>query len=968
MNKRLSFSVTVSSYLLTLSVFLCSISFLYAQGSIYHSPLGYENIYPDRELEIPLNNCEREPRDPVENESVIINFKTSPIFNKQECFVDVVINSLVEKTIRADFQYNNANESYWKADIGKFSQGDSVGYSLRINFNDNENIKSNGYNFITYGWDYLTEVKSAQFSNNNLILSCLSTNESVNPIVQISCNSELSLDLRILFSNSGKTNAGSGEKCFFTQSESKAVLSNSKMNLEINYNPFHLKLISKKNNKEVVEQFSYPGHSSIGFLNNKTGILKVSESYYTPDDEKFFGFGERYNSINQRGNGIDNYVVNTWKDQGLRTYIPVPFYFTSKNYGFFLNSTYYSRFNLDTDNSNRCEIISNFGRKYEGEFQYYLFADEKPLNIISGFANLTGKSDRIPVWTLGPWISANEWDKQIEIEAQIDSLKKYDIPNTVVVIEAWSDEETFYIFNDAIYEPKLGEQAFSLKDFKFAGRWPDPIEMINNLHNDNMKLVLWNIPVLKSSSVENEQRDNDEKYAVDKNFVVKNPDGSPFRIPPTWFGNSLNLDFTSKEASDWWMKKRKYLVEEMKIDGFKCDGGEFIWGRDLIFSDGRSGEEVRNVYANLYVDAYYKLIKSVNKETAVFHRAGTFGAQKHPLAWNGDQCSSFPAFKEAIRSCLNSSISGISFIGYDIAGYHDETNLSPELYNRSVAQAAFSPVMQFHSAYSGDPNLERTPWNIARMYNDPSCIDVYKKYANVRFNIIPYLYSECEFTIETGFPLMRPLVTEYPLDSNVAKYETDYKLGRNLLVCAVTEPGTKKEIYLPEGDWFDLWSLKKYSGKKVYNMDVPYDKLPVFIKNGSITPVNLNKTFLFASDMTNDLKSYNNLTFIVMPDKTIEYNYKDYVEENEKKIKVSAENGGVILEIPPFKTNISFIIKTPAVKEVKSSGKIINESKSWNEFLDSSNNYFYLFENKMLYIKQNVKNEITTISIATEQQ
>jgi hypothetical protein len=163
MNKRLSFSVTVSSYLLTLSVFLCSISFLYAQGSIYHSPLGYENIYPDRELEIPLNNCEREPRDPVENESVIINFKTSPIFNKQECFVDVVINSLVEKTIRADFQYNNASESYWKADIGKFSKGDSVGYSLRINFNDNESTKSNGYNFIIYGWDYLTEVKSAHF-------------------------------------------------------------------------------------------------------------------------------------------------------------------------------------------------------------------------------------------------------------------------------------------------------------------------------------------------------------------------------------------------------------------------------------------------------------------------------------------------------------------------------------------------------------------------------------------------------------------------------------------------------------------------------------------------------------------------------------------------------------------------------------------------------------------------------------
>jgi alpha-glucosidase (family GH31 glycosyl hydrolase) len=952
--------------ILTLLIFVCSINYLFAQATIQHTPLGYENIYRDRETDVTLADCEREPRDPVENDNVLIKFKTSPIFNKQECFVDVIVNGQPVKTYRADFQYNHSGESYWKADIGKFTKDDSVQYRLSINYGDNGNTKSNNYDFIAYGWDYLIDIKSADFTDNNLVLSCNSTDTKINPVVQISFNTATSLNLGILFDGLRKTNIALTEKSLFQQSEGKAVLSNSKLELEINYRPFKLRLVSKESKKEIVTQFEYPGHSSIGFLHNSAGILKVSESFYTANDEKFYGFGLRYNSINQKGKSIDNYVVNTWKDQGMRSAIPVPFYFTNKNYGFFLNSTYYSRFNLDTDKTNKCEIIANYGRKYNGEFQYYLFADEQPTKIISSFASLTGKSDSIPVWTLGPWISANEWDKQVEIEAQIDSLKKYDIPNTVVVIEAWSDEETFYIFNDAVYKPKLGTDCFSLKDFKFTGRWPDPVGMINNLHKDNMKIVLWNIPVLKSSSVKNEQRDIDEKYAIEKDYVVKNADGTPFRIPPAWFYNSLNLDFTNKDASNWWMEKRRYLIEEMKVDGFKPDGGEFIWGRDLVFADGRKGEEIRNLYPNLYLDVYYKFMKSINKDAIVFHRAGTFGAQKHPLAWNGDQSSSFSAFKDAIRSCLNSSISGIPFIGYDISGYHDETNLSTELYKRSLAQAAFSPVMQLHSAYSGDAGLERTPWNISRMYNDPSCIDVYKKFANVRFNLLPYLFSETVYTSETGIPFMHPLMLDFPDDEKVLRCETDYMLGRNLLVFPITETGTKKDIYLPEGQWFDLWSFKKYEGKTLYHLDVPDDHLPVFMKNGSITPFNMNKNFLVGSGMTNEMNSYNSLTFIVLPGKSTEYDYHDYVEDNVKKVKVASEAGKVILDIPPFKTNTSFIINTASVKEVKVSGKLLAAATQWEEFIKSTGKYFYSKESNMMYVKLNASKGKRTVVILTK--
>lgn len=950
----------------TLLLFFLFINNSYSQALITHTPLGYENIYNSRELEIPVNKIEREPRDPIDGENVFVNFKSAPIYNKQECFVNTVVNGKIEKTNKAEFQYNFSGESYWRTDIEKFVKNDSVEYRIVLNYGDNEKAFSEKYHFVTYGWDWITDVKSVKLLENGLLLLCNSTDPKINPLIQIVFHSESILKVSIFFKENQKEDNDLSQKCDIQTFDNKSVLKNDKLILEINYKPLHLKLINRKDNNEIVSQYIYNDHGSIKFLNNKNGILKSAENYSTTNEEMFFGLGERYNSINQRGNKIDNYVVNIWKDQGLKSYIPIPFYFTNKNYGFFLNTTYYSQFDFDSEKSNRCEIVSNIGRNYEGKFEYYLFANNESAKIISDFTKLTGKIEEIPVWTLGPWISANEWDNQMEIEAQIDSLKKYDIPNTVVVIEAWSDEETFYIFNDAEYKLKNASESYLLKDFKFGGRWPDPVGMINDLHKDNMKIVLWNIPVLKSSTVASKQRDNDEKYAIDNNYVVKNSDGTPYRIPPSWFGNSLNLDFTNKVASDWWMEKRRYLIEEMKVDGFKCDGGEFIWGRDLEFSDGRKGDEMRNLYPNLYVDAYYKFIKSIDKDAIVFHRAGTTGAQQHPLAWNGDQSSSFPAFKEAIRSCINSSISGISFIAYDIAGYHDETNLTSELYKRSLAQAAFSPVMQLHSGYSGDAHLERTPWNIAQLLNDKSCIDVYKKFANIRFNLIPYLYTETKYTSETAMPLMRPLMLDYPSDKKVYKYETDYLLGRNLLVFPVTEPGKIKEIYFPKGDWFDFWSFKKHKGETLQEMEIADDNLPVYIKDGTITPLNLDKDFNLALNMTNNLSVYNNLTFVIFPSKNIEYEYNDYIEGDTKKIKSILVIKELRIEIPSFKTDVSMIIHTSPVKEVRLSGTMIKASNNWEEFISSKRGYYYNVENEMLFLKQSNSNKKQIIEITTK--
>jgi len=938
------------SLLARLILYTAILSTVSAQSSIYHNPYGYETLYGEREIETPAFQCERVPRDPVEGDNVIIKFRTSKD-KSNSYFVEYTVNGLEKESSKARYDYEDSEGIYWKAEISGSKKGDVVDYRI-VSYKEKALVEqSQNFTYICLGWDYIIDIKEITYSENSIHIKCSSTNENITPVVSFTFEADNKIKMNLKY-NSIVAECNKVPENFTVESNATDLKIRYKNSVSfiVSKKPFSFSIKSNVYDNSILAEYDDKEHGTIGFMNDgKSKVLKVSEAFYTEDTEAFYGFGERYNSFNQRGNVLDNYVVNIWKDQDKKSYIPVPFYFTNHNYGIFVNSYNYTQYDLDSKNRNKCTITTNVNPENSGGVEYYILFGDDSKEIIESYTSITGKPKEIPAWTLGPWISANEWDKQSEIEAQLDSLKKYSIPNTVVVIEAWSDEETFYIFNDAQYELKNGSDSFELSDFTFTGRWPSPVEMIKGLHEDNMKIVLWNIPVLKSSQVENKQRNNDEKYAIESDYVVRNTDGSPFRMPPSWFGNSLNLDFTNKFAVAWWMNKRRYLVDDMKIDGFKTDGGEFIWGRNLVFSDGSKGYKMRNKYSELYVRSYYDFVQSRDKDIIVFHRAGTFGAQNHPLAWNGDQNSSFPAFKEAIRSCINMSISGIPFVAYDIAGYHDETGLTSELYKRSLAQAAFSPIMQLHSAYGGDPDpsLERTPWNIAKLLNDKSCIDVYKKFANIRYNIIPYLYSEMIKSSESGLPLMSPLFVEYPGMDFPKGDEFNYILGNSMLVCPITEPNlTTKDIMLPPGKWRNFWDGKKYEGN--INIKTPDDFLPVFVKEGSVIPLNLNSDYTLAGEISNDLRKYTNLTFFIYPSEEIKYKFYDYTTSEEKMIKVTDDNS-LVIEVPKFDSSVSFVIPNEFDKEIQVED--ILQVKDKEEFINSEESFFLDIANNNYYIK-----------------
>lgn len=574
----------------------------------------------------------------------------------------------------------------------------------------------------------------------------------------------------------------------------------------------------------------------------------------SPEDEQFYGFGERYNDLEQRGKIIDCFVYNQYRDQGTKTYMPIPFYLTNKEYACFIETNMYTSFDLAKQLKDKCSITIEQSPNRKKTKIHYFFGTYKEQ--INAYIERTGKPKMIPVWAMGPWMSSNNWDRESIVRNEIAMTKKHDIPATVIVLEQWSDETTYYMFNDAEYELKDSKESYKYEEIHFPewGRWPNPKKLVEYIHENNLRLLLWQIPIQKYLNKQSHPlKDQDEAYMIRKGYVVKNADGTPYRIPENWYTGSLLMDFNNEEGKKWWFSKRQYLID-IGVDGFKTDGGEFVFGKDLNFANGQKGSEMRNQYPNDYVKAYYEFAQQNNGMT--FSRAGYTGAQNFPAHWAGDERSTFAAFKRSLIAGLNAGLSGIVFWGWDLAGFNGDIP-SAELYMRSAAMAAFCPIMQYHAESKGEYNQDRTPWNIAERTGNKDVIKVYRFFANVRMNLIPYIYEQSVKSTTSGLPLMRALMVEYPEDKRVDGIFDEYLFGDDLLVAPIIEEGAlTRKVYLPEGTWFDLWTKEKIQGPAFIDVTAKIDEIPVFVKANRAILFNLDYTKQLGSSVGNDVTKY----------------------------------------------------------------------------------------------------------------
>lgn len=582
-----------------------------------------------------------------------------------------------------------------------------------------------------------------------------------------------------------------------------------------------------------------PQIQAVEWLTDGERARRVRITFACAPEEAFFGLGERFNALNQRGEILDIRCYEQYKNQGTRTYIPIPFLLSSAGYGLSVESNRWMQFDLAATQPDQWSLEADLGPDERLSLRW-LLADS-PLEIIGRFTQRTGPARLPPLWAFGLWMSGNEWNSQARVIHEVEQSLAHEIIPSVLVIEAWSDETTFYIWNDAQYAPMPGAQAPRYEDFTFPaeGKWPDPKAMVDWLHRRNIRLLLWQIPVLKAPDQAHPQHNADRTYFEQQGFGVREEDGSLYTVRPLWFRDSYVWDVTHPAAREWWLQKRAYLLDDLSIDGFKTDGGEHLWGSALRFADGRRGDELWNVYPQLYTEAYSQFANEKRAGDALtFSRAGFVGSQHSPAHWAGDENSTWEAFRHSILAGLSAGISGIPFWTWDLGGFSGEIP-SADLYLRSAAMAAFSPLMQYHSEFNHhrEPCRDRTPWNIQAQTGHEQVIPIFRSLVNLRHNLMPYIWREAQHAVATGQPMMRALAL---WDRHASPYQ--YFFGRDLLVCPVVNSGADTwPVYLPAGEWVDFWTHARYTGGQTIDTVAPLDRIPVFVPAGTVIPVSLGE-------------------------------------------------------------------------------------------------------------------------------
>ncbi|HNR95070.1 MAG TPA: glycoside hydrolase family 31 protein [Kiritimatiellia bacterium] len=513
--------------------------------------------------------------------------------------------------------------------------------------------------------------------------------------------------------------------------------------------------------------------------------------------EAIYGLGQRFNALNQAGK-----MVEMWNrdapGQGREneaSYFCTPVLFSSAGYAFFAADNPDGAFSLNPLG----EGLNRYSRAGQ-EWTFYLAFARTVKELVLQRARLQGPFRGIPDWAWGPWISRNSYENQNEAEEAIKGMAERGFPVAAIVQEAWKGPYETGDFNNFV------------KD-----RWPDLDRYFALCSQHDIRTVLWQVPVIPPS-----HPGLDEMAA--KNYFVKNPDGA-VSWRREWLEGMANIDFTNPEAVKWWKDQMRDEVR-MGVRGFKADDGEDIKPDD-VFADGRHGWQLHNDYAALYAYALYELFDEEGADGMLWGRSASLGTERTPALWAGDQFASWEQYRSLLPAGLSAGLSGAPFWGHDIGGYIGDPG--PELYIRWLQFGAFSPLMQYHGVQ------RREPWEFG-----PEAEAAYRLLSHLRMNLKPALIELGREAAETGLPVMRPMIMEFPDDPRFSSEDSQYMLGPNLLVAPILEAGaTARRVKFPAGRWRHLLRPDVFEGPAETSVVCGLVDAPVFVREGASLKVQL---------------------------------------------------------------------------------------------------------------------------------
>lgn len=530
------------------------------------------------------------------------------------------------------------------------------------------------------------------------------------------------------------------------------------------------------------------------------------------DDEVFFGCGDKATNLNLRGRRISNWNSDTYSFAFNQDplYKTIPFYLGVTGgdaYGIFFDNTFRTYFDFAAENTEHTSFWSE-----GGELQYYYIHGPQLLDVTKRYHQLTGTHFLPPLWAIGYHQCRWSYYPENKVREVASEFRKREIPCDALYLDIdYMDGYRCFTWNKNYF--------------------PDPKQMIADLSANGFKTVVMIDPGIKV----------DENYWVfkegqDNKYFCRRGDDY-FMEGFVWPGRCQFPDYTNPSVRSWWGTLYKGLVDD-GVAGFWNDMNEpAIFGKGTFPNDVRhnydghlgSHRKAHNIYGMQMVRATYEGLQKIqkNKRPFTITRAAYSGTQRYASVWTGDNIATWEHLRIGTLQLQRLSMSGLSFCGTDIGGFTG--NPDGELYTRWMQFGVFSPFMRVHSA--GD-TVDREPWSFG-----PEWEAICKKFIELRYKLLPYIYTVFWQQHKYGLPILRPIsVLEQQHFKNLLR-EEEFGFGDKILVSPVMEPGQQSKIvYLPEGDWYYYFNNQKYKGGQEIMIDTPLDEMPIFIKGGTVLP------------------------------------------------------------------------------------------------------------------------------------
>jgi alpha-D-xyloside xylohydrolase len=520
--------------------------------------------------------------------------------------------------------------------------------------------------------------------------------------------------------------------------------------------------------------------------------------------ESIHGLGERFGAWNKIGQSIE-----VWNEDGgtssEQAYKNISFWLSSRGYGVFIDTP--NKIDLEIGSERCCRLQTTV----EGQrLKWYIIYGPTPKEVLTKYSILTGKSNRVPAWSYGLWLSTSFTTSYSEetVQSFVSKMSESHIPVEVLHFDCFWLRPFHWC--DFVWDP---------------ASFPDPAGQIRRLKEAGLikKVSVWTNPYIGQASPV-------FKFAADKGYLLKKTNGDVWQWD-LWQTGMAVVDFTNPEACAWFQKCMEKLFD-MGVDSIKTDFGERIPTKNVQWHDTSvDPNRMHNYYAFIYNKIVYESVqrKFGKHEAILFARTACAGSQRFPLHWGGD-CESTPAaLAESLRGGLGIGLASFAFWTSDIGGF--EGSPPPWIYKRWVAFG----LLNTHSRLHGS-NSYRVPWLVDNSSTEPeNCTDVLRHWVQLKRRLMPYLYAQSIESVANGWPAsVRAVALEFPDDPTAWYIDRQFMVGSQILAAPVFEENGSVEYYLPPGRWFSFWDSKEVHGGRWLREQYDFFQLPLFVREGTV--------------------------------------------------------------------------------------------------------------------------------------